>query len=150
MCPPTVAPLIVGLVKVLFVRVCVPVRVATVESISIVMVLPLSSYVLSSPIPATIAVLTASCAASVRSAEASLLFNCVWIEEVTPSRYPISVSVTFATLSCVTSGSTVNLPVSTFKPPLAVISTSIVIVFAPSLYVLVIPSPPTSAESIAS
>ena len=60
MCPPTVAPLIVGLVKVLFVKVCVPVSVATVESMSIVIVLALSSYVLSNPVPATKAVLIAS------------------------------------------------------------------------------------------
>ena len=71
-----------GEVIVLFVSVCVPVSVATVESISSVIVLPESSYVLSNPVPATIAVLTASCASSVISEELAFRSSaaCVAVE----------------------------------------------------------------------
>ena len=44
----------------MLVNVCVPDSVATVESISIVIVFATSSYTLSKPFPAIIAVLTAS------------------------------------------------------------------------------------------
>ena len=53
-----------GDVIVLFVSVCVPDSVTTVESMSSVIVFAVSSYDLSNPAPATIAVLTASCANS--------------------------------------------------------------------------------------
>ena len=77
----------VGLVKVLFVRVCVPVKVATVESIAIVIVL--LAPVLSIPVPPAIVNVSLSKSIAI-----------VPLSEVTSKSCAVIVASTYALIDC--------------------------------------------------
>ena len=108
-----------GDVIVLFVRVCEPVVVTKIEVSTIPWIFVVSASWLVSAVEALPAVVeavestyafveasvlltgvgTVTVPVNVGEASGALTFNCVWIAELTPYKYPISVSVTFATLA---------------------------------------------------